>query len=177
MLYKFFFPLLIASLIWSPRSATAQFLEAGVQKLEVPARAPNFSLKALGGGKMSLKRLRGKVVILTFFSPLCSVCQKQSSSFNKLAEEIKSRDAVFLLVAVRAKQKELQKYKNKFHVSLPILIDGDGSVAKVYSVLGHHETFFIDREGKIVGKTFAEKDWTSPNMRNLIKHLLLDKQG
>ena len=69
MPYRFLFPLLIASLIWSPRSATAQFLEAGVQKLEVPFSAPNFSLQALEGEKISLKGSRGKIVILTF-SPL-----------------------------------------------------------------------------------------------------------
>ena len=72
---------------------------------------------------ISLKAFRGKVVLLNFFSPSCSLCQKQASSFDNL----------------------------------------DG---------GHHETFFIDRKGEIVGKTFAEKDWTSPGMKNLIQYLL-----
>jgi hypothetical protein len=104
MLYKFFFPLLIASLIWSPPSATAQFLEAGVQKLEVPARAPNFSLKALGGGKMSLKRLRGKVVILTFF-PL----YVQSAGGNRLLsinwlKRLKARKQLFCLWLLKLKR-------------------------------------------------------------------------
>jgi peroxiredoxin len=177
MPYKFLFSLLIASLIWSPQSATAQFLEAGVQKLEVPVSAPNFSLKALGGGKISLKGLRGKIVILTFFSPSCSVCERQSSSIDKLAEEIKSNEVVFLLVADRVKEKELVRYKKEFHISIPILINRDGSVSRSYSVRGHHETFFIGRKGKIIAKTFAEKDWTSASMKNLIQYLLReDKQ-
>jgi hypothetical protein len=41
----------------------AQFFEAGVQKLEVPISAPDFRLKKLGGGEVSLKELRGKVVL------------------------------------------------------------------------------------------------------------------
>jgi peroxiredoxin len=58
---------------------------------------------------------------------------------------------------------------------MPILIDENGSVVKAYKVWGHHETFFINRKGKIVAKTFAEKDWTSPAMKNLIQYLLAQK--
>jgi peroxiredoxin len=48
---------------------TAQFFEAGVEKLEVPITAPDFTLRELGGGKVSLGELKGKVVLLNFFSP------------------------------------------------------------------------------------------------------------
>jgi peroxiredoxin len=172
MPYRLFFLLLVASLIWSPQSATAQFFEAGVQKLETPIEAPNFRLKEIGGRKISLKESRGKVVLLNFFSPTCSLCQKQASSFDKLDEVIKNKDVVFLSVAVEGKEKDLLKYKEKFNLSVPILIDENGSVAKAYRIRGHHETFFIDRRGKIVGKTYTEKDWTSASMKNLIQYLL-----
>lgn len=45
----------------------AQFSEAGVIKLKVPVEAPDFRLKELTGGEISLKKLKGKVVILNFF--------------------------------------------------------------------------------------------------------------
>jgi peroxiredoxin len=121
---------------------------------------------------ISLKAFKRKVVLINFFSIWCSVCRRQASSFDKLKEVIKNKGIVFLTVAVEGREKELLDYKNKFNISSPILIDENGSVAKAYRVWGHHETFFINREGKIVGKTFAEKDWTSASMRNLIQHLL-----
>jgi peroxiredoxin len=162
-------------LLWDVSIAAAQFFEAGVEKLETPIEAPNFTLEELEGRKISLNELRGKVILVNFFSLSCSVCQKQASSFDKLDEVIKSKDIVFLSVAVEGRQKDLLKYKEKFNLSMPILIDKDGAVAKVYRIRGHHETFFINREGKIVGKTFAEKDWTSARMKNLIEYLL--KEG
>jgi peroxiredoxin len=170
----FFFLSLL--LIWEVSIATAQFSEAGVQKLETPVPAPNFVLKDLKGREISLRDLKGKVVVLNFFSIWCSVCEKQASSFDKLDEEIKSKDIVFLHLAYEGREKELLDYKNKFNISIPILIDKKGSVAKAYKVRGHHETFFINREGKIVGKTFAEKDWVSTDMRNLINYLLVQKK-
>jgi peroxiredoxin len=170
--FALFFFLLIIFLLWNVSIVAAEFFEAGVQNLETPIEAPNFRLREIGGRKISLKEFRGRVVLLNFFSPSCSVCQKQASSFDKLDEVIKSKDAVFLSVAVEGREKDLLKYKEKFNLSVPILIDETGSVAKAYRIRGHHETFFINRKGKIVGKTFAEKDWTSPSMKNLIQYLL-----
>ncbi len=158
--------------LWNVSAVFAQFLEAGVQKLEPPIEAPDFRLRELGGREVSLKTFRGKVVILNFFSPSCSICRRQTSSFDKLGEAIKSKDIVFLTVAFEGREKELWEYKKALNISTPILIDKKGSVSKAYRVRGHHETFFIDREGKIVGKTYAEKDWTSPAMIKLIESLL-----
>ncbi len=48
---------------------SAQFSEAGVDKFRVTVEAPDFTLKELGGGKVSLKELKGKIVLLNFFAP------------------------------------------------------------------------------------------------------------
>ena len=48
--------------------AQAQPLEARVEKVKVPTEAPDFTLKELQGGKITLKELGGKIVVLNFFS-------------------------------------------------------------------------------------------------------------
>jgi peroxiredoxin len=48
--------------------ATAQFSEARVQKLRVAVDAPDFTLREIGGGKISLKEFRGKIILLNFFA-------------------------------------------------------------------------------------------------------------
>lgn len=55
-------------LLGSAPMVTAQFSEAGVQKLRVAVDAPDFTLKEIGGGKISLKELRGKIILLNFFA-------------------------------------------------------------------------------------------------------------
>jgi len=60
--------LLIILMLWSTPTATAQFREAGVEKLRVAVDAPDLTLKELGGGKISLKELRGKIILLNFFA-------------------------------------------------------------------------------------------------------------
>jgi len=61
-----FFLMLLLPL--NARLVNAQFTEAGVQKLRVAVEAPDFTLKEIGGGNVSLKELRGKIVLLNFFA-------------------------------------------------------------------------------------------------------------
>ena len=55
-------------LLWNTPMATAQFSEAGVEQFKVAVNAPDFTLRKLGGGEVSLKELKGKVIILNFFA-------------------------------------------------------------------------------------------------------------
>jgi cytochrome oxidase Cu insertion factor (SCO1/SenC/PrrC family) len=48
--------------------AIAQFSEAGVEQFKVAVNAPDFTLRKLGGGEISLKDPKGKIVILNFFA-------------------------------------------------------------------------------------------------------------
>jgi cytochrome oxidase Cu insertion factor (SCO1/SenC/PrrC family) len=59
--------LLILLLLNTPM-AIAQFSEAGVEHFKVAVNAPDFTLRKLGGGEISLKDLKGKIVILNFFA-------------------------------------------------------------------------------------------------------------
>lgn len=59
---------LIIFMLWNTPITTAQFTEAGVEKLRVAVDAPDLTLKELGGGKISLKELRGKIILLNFFA-------------------------------------------------------------------------------------------------------------
>jgi len=54
--------------LWNAPVAVAQFSEAGVQKLRVAVDAPDFTLKEIGGEKISFKELRGKIILLNFFA-------------------------------------------------------------------------------------------------------------
>jgi len=59
---------LILFMLWNSSVANAQFREAGGEKLRVAVEAPDLTLKELGGGKISLKELRGKIILLNFFA-------------------------------------------------------------------------------------------------------------
>lgn len=56
------------------------------------------------------------------------------------------------------------------------MIDEGAKVADTYGVWSHPETFFINREGKIIGRALKGMDWSSKSMANLIQQLLGEKR-
>ncbi len=78
-------------------------------------------------------------------------------------------------MAIKDKEEDVKKYKSEFKIPTPIMID-DGKVANSYGVWSHPETFFINREGKIVGRVLKDMDWTSKSVKNLVQYLLGGKK-
>lgn len=73
------------------------------------------------------------------------------------------------------REKRVKKYKDEFGISFPILLDERGEVDDAYRIWGHPSTFFINREGKIIGRAFGGRDWTSKSIRDLINQILEEK--
>ena len=83
---------------------------------------------------------------------------------------------VVLKVATKEKEKDLIKYKKEYNFSSPILFENDAAVANAYGVWSRPQTFFINREGKIIGRVLKEMDWTKKTMKDLIEYLLKEKK-
>ena len=94
----------------------------------------------------------------------------------KLSDELKNPDFVLLKVATKEKEKDIIKYKKEHNFSSPILFEDDTAVATAYGVWSRPQTFFINREGKIIGRVLKEMDWTSKSMKDLIDYLLKEKK-
>jgi peroxiredoxin len=79
-------------------------------------------------------------------------------------------------VASKEKEKDIIKYKKEHNFTSPILFEDDAAVANAYGVSNRPQTFFINREGKIVARVLMAMDWTSKNMKDLIEYLLKEKK-
>ncbi len=83
---------------------------------------------------------------------------------------------VLLKVATKEKENDILKHKKEYNISSPILFEDNAAVANAYGVMSRPQTFFINREGKIVGRLLKEVDWTTKNMKDLIEYLLKEKK-
>jgi peroxiredoxin len=66
------------------------------QSLKTGDVAPAFSAAALDGQFYDLNNLKGKVVVMTFWSTRCNICHSEIPKLNKLADRFKGQDVVFL---------------------------------------------------------------------------------
>src|SRR5262245_33952320 len=61
--------------------------------------APAFNVTSLDGQKLDLAALKGKVVVLNFWSTSCGPCHAEMTVLNTLAGEFKDKDVVFIALA------------------------------------------------------------------------------
>jgi thiol-disulfide isomerase/thioredoxin len=115
--------------------------------------APDFTLQSLDGTNMRLSDLRGKAVLLNFWATWCIPCKIEMPWFIELQRQYGSQGLQIVGVAMDDSSKEdIAKFAKDMGVNYPVLL-GKEAVGDAYGgVPALPESFFIGRDGKIVGK-------------------------
>jgi peroxiredoxin Q/BCP len=102
--------------------------------LEAGDKAPDFTMPTDGGGKVSLKALRGKPVVLYFYpKDNTSGCTAEACAFRDALPDFSKLKATVIGVS-RDPVKSHEKFKEKYNLSFPLASDEDGKVTEAYGV-------------------------------------------
>jgi cytochrome c biogenesis protein CcmG, thiol:disulfide interchange protein DsbE len=112
--------------------------------------APDFTLKdVLQGKDYSLSQLRGKVVVINFFTFFCGPCRDEMPDLNKINSELKGRGLVTLGIALSSDPTQIRFLVKQLGLEYPVLI-GNDKVSEAYgSVSVVPTTIIIDKQGNI----------------------------
>ena len=117
--------------------------------IEFGKLAPDFTLKNLEGEEVSLSDYRGKIVFLNFWATWCGWCDKEMPDLQKLYEE--NDDLVVLAVDVMEDKKIVDKYIEEGGYDFEVVLDEEGKVTMTYLAGNLPTTYFIDKEGILLG--------------------------
>lgn len=144
-------------------------------------KAPEFSLVADSGGKISLKDFRGKKVVLYFYpKDMTSGCTQQACDFRDNIKKIEKKNAVVIGVSPDD-TKSHNKFKDNYELPFTLLSDetkemlNDYGVWKEKSMYGRkymgvvRTTFIIDEKGKI--EKIYEKVKVPGHIEEILKEL------
>jgi len=109
--------------------------------------APDFTLQSLNGDTVSLSDFLGKPVMLTFWKIDCPACELQMPHMQAFYDEYQNEEIATLTINVGDRAARIQEFIESHRLTLPILLDGKGRVAKTYGLPGVPVTFLIDSEG------------------------------
>ncbi len=153
--------------------AETDFMESlSLVRFDEKIKVENFTLKDLNDKVVNLEDYRGKVIFLNFWTTWCPACLVEMPSMEKLYQEFKDKDFVILAVDMQEDSEQVKKFKARFKLSFPILLDTDGIVATYFGVNAIPVTYFIDRAGCLYAAAMGARDWGSEDAFQLIKHLL-----
>jgi len=121
------------------------------KEVSLPAagnRAPSFMLKDVRGNNVSLSDFKGKVVVIDFWTTWCAWCKETTVELEKLHNNYKDRDVVFLGISMDSgsnAEKKVRNFAQKYGLTYLMLID-DGSASKSYQVNKLPTTYILDRD-------------------------------
>ena len=154
---------------------TAPKLNHQLTRLDMPVKAPSFSLEDMDGDIYSSERLKGEVVMINFWATWCPPCRREMPSMEYIYQEFK--DDAFTVIAINqwetpdhvfAYMGELDVFPN-----FPILFDINSTVSEDYKVKGLPTTFLINKRGEVVYRAVGGRDFNHSEIKDIVKNLIL----
>jgi len=123
------------------------------------AFAENFSAAAMDGQTVELSDLKGKVVVISFWTTRCPICHEEIPKLNNLAAQYKNRNVVFLGLTTDNEAK-VEAYVKKNPFNFNIIPNSFGILLKYAEkdragniLMGYPAHFVINQAGEIELKT------------------------
>jgi cytochrome c biogenesis protein CcmG/thiol:disulfide interchange protein DsbE len=117
--------------------------------------APDFTLQTLDGKTVSLSDYRGKPVVLNFWASWCNPCREEFPLFRK---QLAAHPGDYVMLGVDYHNdipSDAKHFAKEQRATWPTVVDADNAVGTAYGVRAVPQTFFIDRDGKVVQRFYA----------------------
>lgn len=143
---------------------------SGSRPPRIGTAAPDFTVSD-GSRNVSLRDLRGQVVVLNFWATWCAPCVEEIPSMIEMQHKLKDRGLTVLAVSVDVDPNAYQRFLRDHKVDLLTARDPDQKSNSLYGTSQYPESYVIDRQGVIRRKFIGAVDWTAPEVVNYLSNL------
>jgi cytochrome c biogenesis protein CcmG/thiol:disulfide interchange protein DsbE len=114
-------------------------------------RAPAFTLTLLDGSSLTLFSLKGRPVLLNFWSATSPVCQREAPDLVEIYEKYKDKGLALVSVNVHwDKEAQARNFVREYKLPFSVGRDAKNAIGSRYLVDSTPATFFIDKAGILV---------------------------
>ena len=113
--------------------------------------APRFNATTTAGEKFTNDSIKGKVVLLEFWTTWCGYCADEADFVDKIGHDFAGKGLLLLAIDVGESKKTVKKYLEQHPRTCKIVYMEDTNLAAMYAATVYPIYVVIDRDGYIAG--------------------------
>ncbi len=135
--------------------------------------APDFTLNSLDGKTISLSDYQGKLIMLDFWMWSCTACREKMAIIQEAYARIPPEKMAILPIHFMGRESSIRSYVEGEKLTVPVLLDPDGTVTDLYNVKVFPTVLFIDGDGiiRLIDPRFSNVE----ELENIFNNLPEDK--
>jgi peroxiredoxin len=127
--------------------------------------------KTTDGKKVSLQRLKSKVVFLNFWATWCGPCKEEMPWMEELSRKFSSQ-GLQVIASTNEDLKTVRRFLKEKDFSFTILLDSKEALMDRFKVETVPTTLIIDREGRVAFRVNSFFKWDSDEVVAAFEELL-----
>ena len=160
-------------------ASSALLPQAGAQGLSGPAYAVSpwpgplsvFNLVDTLGKTWRPADFKGRAVLLNFWASWCEPCRAEMPTLQQMADLYGPEQLLVLAINFKERPARALPFAKSTGITVPVLLDVDGQVARRWGVKVFPTTLAIDSRGQPRLRVQGEVDWTGKAAEKLITSL------
>jgi thiol-disulfide isomerase/thioredoxin len=139
-----------------PKHTAAQRSAGALRRLELVGQPMQLQATTLSGAAVDIDKLRGKVVLVDFWSTTCEPWKADLTRLKEVYGKYHAKGFEIVGIALDKDRAAVDRFAKQAAVPWPIVVESaamDGPLATHYGILALPTQFLVDAKGKVVSRS------------------------
>jgi thiol-disulfide isomerase/thioredoxin len=147
---------------------------ARIKKQLIGKVAPELEVTDLHGNPVSIAELKGKTILLDFWTTWCPPCVADAPALDKLYAKYGGKDLMIVGISVSEEREVVEKFLKKHPHSFPVVLTSENEVPRPYQIGVFPTYIVIAPDGTLT--TAVEGDQGFGDLRKFLQKAGMDTE-